>query len=549
MPSIGYVCHGYDRALSKIRISPLVTGTIHALTEAQETLSSKADVPLNLKKYCSLCEYKVRCQGIAIEADNLSLMGTVGEKERRRLREKGITTVTQLSYGYRPRRKRSATAMNRSEAAGISSKNDNKLRALAIKKQQIHVLGVPQVTQRQTPVYFDVEGLSGGHFYYLIGMRFKLGDDWKEYSLWANTRQDECRIWSECLGQLVALENPQIVHFGSYETTFFKRMKERYPTLLPNPEFVDELLSHSINLLSSIFGTIYFPTFTNSLKDIARFLGFRWTNGEASGAVAPLWRLYWDLSFDDSIKSELVRYNIEDCRAAEVVDLAIQQICDMQTNSVGSSVSFVNVNSLEVPYQRTFGPFAGALPDFNKINDAAYWDYQREKVFVRTIKQLRQKQSGTQRCVRFGVGRRPDKVTRVTGVIPKACARCSSTVIWKAGCQSQTIADIIFSQKGVRRQITRYAIQRYRCGVCRHEMGSPRQRTIYGASLRAYVIYLLIEMRLSHNNIAEHLRCVFGLPDEPFHHQRYQVVDGERIRTVIPNLTTFNLNRNGRSRR
>src|SRR6266480_493625 len=111
-------------------------------------------------------------------------------------------------------------------------------------------------------------------------MRFKVGDDWKEYSLWANTHQDECRIWSECLGQLVTLENPQIVHFGSYETTFFKRMKERYPILLPNPEFVDELLSHSINLLSSIFGTIYFPTFTNSLKDIARFLGFRWTNEE-----------------------------------------------------------------------------------------------------------------------------------------------------------------------------------------------------------------------------------------------------------------------------
>ena len=222
--------------------------------------------------------------------------------------------------------------------------------------------------------------------------------------------------------------------------------------------------------------------------------------------------MYWDLSFDESIKSELVQYNIEDCRAAEVVDSAIQQICDMQATSVGSSVSFVNVNNLEVPYQRTFGPFAGALPDFNKINDAAYWDYQREKVFVRTIKQLRRKQSERQATCkgrRFADGN--DKVTRVGGVIPTSCARCSSTMIWKAGCQSQTIADIIFSNKGIRRQITRYAIQRYRCGVCRHEMGVPRQKTSYGANLRAYVIYLLIEMRLSHSNIAEHLKSVFGL--------------------------------------
>ena len=238
MPSIGYVCHGPDRDISTVRISSFVADTIRILMEAQELLSSKADVPLNLKNHCSLCEYKLRCHQIAVENDNLSLIGTLGEKERRRLREKGINTVTQLSYGYRPRRKRRATATTRIETAAISSKNDNKLRALAIKKQQIHVLGAPKVTPRQTPVYFDVEGFSGGHFYYLIGMRFKVGDDWSECSLWANTRQDESRIWSECIRQLVTLENPQIIHFGSYETNFFKRMKERYPTLLPNPEFV-----------------------------------------------------------------------------------------------------------------------------------------------------------------------------------------------------------------------------------------------------------------------------------------------------------------------
>jgi hypothetical protein len=512
MPSIGYIVQGDDSRVSKISVSSLVTDTVRILLEAQETLSSKEDVPLELKSHCKLCEFKMRCQRVAIETDNLSLIGTLSEKERRRLREKGISTVTQLSYGYRPRRKRRATARTSTERTEIGSKNDNKLRALAIKKQQIHVLGEPQLHRGQTPVYLDVEGFSGGHFYYLIGMRFKSGDVWKECSFWADTRQDECRIWSECLRQLGRLENPQIIHFGSYETSFLKRMKERYPLLLPSPSFVDELVSHSCNLLSQIFGTIYFPTFTNGLKDIAQYLGFRWTNSEGSGAVASLWRLYWDLSFAESVKSELMRYNIEDCRAAEVVDLAVQQICGAQ--NVGSPVSFVNVSTLEVPYQRTFGPFASTLPDFSKINGAAYWDYQREKVFVRTIKQLRVNQSGAKRRVRIGL-RRPDRMMRVPGIIPRSCARCSSTMIWRAGCQSQTIADISFSKRGIRRQITRYEIQRYRCGVCRHEMGTPRQKTIYGVNLRAYIIYLLIEMRLSHTNIAEHLGSVFGLRINP----------------------------------
>ena len=145
MPSIGYVCHGYDRALSKIRISSLVTGTIHALGEAQETLTSKADVPLNLKKYCSLCEYKVRCQEIAIEADNLSLMGTVGEKERRRLHEKGITTVTQLSYTFRPRRRPKRLRDKR-------ERYHHSLKALAIREKKIHIVGSPELKIEGTPV-------------------------------------------------------------------------------------------------------------------------------------------------------------------------------------------------------------------------------------------------------------------------------------------------------------------------------------------------------------------------------------------------------------
>ena len=50
----------------------------------------------------------------------------------------------------------------------------------------------------------------------------------------------------------------------------------------------------------------------------------------------------------------------------------------------------VNVSSLEVGFQRTFGKFPSVLPEFEKINAAAYWDYQRSKVYARTNKVIRQ---------------------------------------------------------------------------------------------------------------------------------------------------------------
>jgi predicted RecB family nuclease len=140
IPSIGYICHGRDSNLKKIRVSDAINDTIAILEKAQRTLASKPDVPLILNKHCSICEYRGRCHRIAVETDNLSLIGTIGEKERRKLLERGINTISQLSYGYRPRRRRRVHATARPVAALIDTKNDNKLRALAIKKKQIHVL-------------------------------------------------------------------------------------------------------------------------------------------------------------------------------------------------------------------------------------------------------------------------------------------------------------------------------------------------------------------------------------------------------------------------
>lgn len=89
----------------------------------------------------------------------------------------------------------------------------------------------------------------------------------------------------------------------------------------------------------------------------------------------------------------------------------------------------------------------------------------------------------------------------------------------KAGCQSQTVLDLAFSRKGVRRNIVRQRIQRYRCEACREERGVPRQRTRAGPHLEAYILYLMIEMRLSNSQIAKQVRDLFKIDaDKTFVH-------------------------------
>src|SRR4029450_9630762 len=70
----------------------------------------------------------------------------------------------------------------------LSVRHDHKLKALAIKKAQIHVIGSPSLPLQRTPVFMDVEGMPDRSFYYLIGLRYDLHGTPVERSFWADKR-------------------------------------------------------------------------------------------------------------------------------------------------------------------------------------------------------------------------------------------------------------------------------------------------------------------------------------------------------------------------
>jgi hypothetical protein len=187
-----------------------------------------------------------------------------------------------------------------------------------------------------------------------------------ERSYWADELDGERVMWENCLRTLKTIGNVQIVSYGAYETRFLRQMKARYILAPDDLEIVDRLIETLVNLVGCIYGKVYFPTYSNSLKEVGRHLGFEWTWPRASGAAATLLRRAWELSGDDRLKRELIDYNMDDCRAAAKVADALVRIC----GGGASGLDAVNVGSLEVGFQRTFGKFESALPEFAKINDA-----------------------------------------------------------------------------------------------------------------------------------------------------------------------------------
>ena len=449
------------------------------------------------------------------------------EKERTKFIEKGITTITQLSYGYRPRRRR-RSKLTPSRVSSLV-KHDNKLKAVAIKKSQVHIIGAPEFGGDGTPVFIDVEGMPDRDLYYLIGLRYQDQGRAVERSFWADRPEDEFMIWQNCVSALKEIDDPRLIHYGAYESRFLKAMRARWTSTDEDAAFIDQLIDGSTNLVSMVYGKIYFPAYSNSLKEIARWLGFEWTWPQASGSASIVLRRHWELTGKDQLRRELLTYNIEDCRATELVADAIKRIYGHDEEGQ-TKFQTVNVSSLEVGFQRTFGKFSGALPEFEKINAAAYWDYQRSKVYVRTDKAVRRSLSKSAN---------PTKRVAVEKEVivddrPKVCPRCGASKIWIAVRMSNVNFDLKFTRRGIKRWAVRYRYNNYRCGACKAQMTPYATDSKYGPNIRAYIAYLLLELRLSHRESARTHRHGFRRDRAQHDGERHKAGDGKKVRADVP---------------
>jgi CRISPR/Cas system-associated exonuclease Cas4 (RecB family) len=139
----GRIVYGEQFRLKRIDIAPLLSKARNVLDAIKALAESPTQPTPVLNEHCPACEYQSRCRGIAIQRDDLSLLGAITQKERTKFIDKGITTITQLSYGYRPRRRRRPKSTPR--RAELQARHDHKLKALALKKGKIHVVGAPVV--------------------------------------------------------------------------------------------------------------------------------------------------------------------------------------------------------------------------------------------------------------------------------------------------------------------------------------------------------------------------------------------------------------------
>ena len=513
IPPRGKIIYGNDHKSISVRTEALIPKAEKIIKEICLIRDFLFTPELFMTKKCDICEFLKKCQSTAEKNDALCLIKGISRKEINKFHKKGIFTVTQCSYTFRPRRRR---VRNKK-----SKPFKPELKALSIREKKIHVYDLPEIKTDKVSIFIDVEGVLNSRFYYLIGVTIIDDKKEKHYSLWADSKKEESIIFEKFLKILDEYKGIVIYHYGSYESKFFKKMLSILPEV--KKQKAEEKLKKSCNLLSLLYSNIYFPTYSNSLKEIANFLGFTWTERNASGTQSILWREKWEDSNCEKVKEKIIQYNHEDCLALVHLKNTLVRICENHNqNDVNSGTQdIVYCDNQNSSFVFKFLTKEYALPEIETIHKLSIFDYQREKVFVRTDKAV--KDSEKRNLKKKKKLPKPNKKELITA---RVCMRCKSRNIEKVSEKYKRIIDLKFSNMGVKRWITQVDTHQYRCLSCYksfvpkryQEVGKKhipylyrKHRSKYGHNLISWAMFQHIENKLSFRQIQHNFSEIFNL--------------------------------------
>jgi predicted RecB family nuclease len=501
-PETGRIVHGPQFRPTRVSLPTLSGAARAAVDQIRAIRESNTPPPLLLNRHCPECEFRQSCRAAAVAKDDLSLLRGLSPKEIAGLQGRGVFTVTQYAHTFRPGRMKGGPA-------GKGLKYDHSLQALAVRDSTVYVAQRPTSSDAKARLYLDVEGLPDQDCYYLIGLTVEDGGTRRQLAFWADDKADEAAIWAAFLAAVGPIEDFVVFHYGSYESHFLDRMEARHGG---DPGLVARLKSRSVNVLSLLYGRVYFPVHSNDLKSVAGCLGFRWSAAGASGLQAVVWRHGWAATGDEAIKQQLIAYNREDRSAlAQVVDF-LSSIGSESRRADDATVPRVTaVEDIEFPAGHQFCNPEYVLPEFARITKCAYFDYQRNKILFRTNPAVRRSIQRTERGERRAI-----KVNReIQCVSPTVCPRCGSDRMNPRKRYQRIVFDLKPSGGGLKRWVTRYTVKGYQCGDCARIASGDEYLAAtthkYGPVLCNWLVYSSVAQRQTSEALAEALKDVFAI--------------------------------------
>ncbi len=261
-----------------------------------------------LKSSCKRTPWYSLCLEGTEGCNDVSLIYRLSQSDQRRLYGIGIHTVAELA------------AADGDDLRG--KLEDWQYDKIVRFQNQARVLmsGEPMIIRKgtfpevATEIYFDIESDPTRDVDYLLGMliRDTASGAVTYEKLIAEKPEDESVVWGKFLDKLAGWENFAIYHYAFYEKMVFDRLALRHgvPQLL-----AQKFHEHSVDLHQKTIDSVVLPLYFYTLKDVAKYLGYAWSDSEAGGAESVVWYDTWLRSGDRASLDRIVKYNEDDVRA------------------------------------------------------------------------------------------------------------------------------------------------------------------------------------------------------------------------------------------
>jgi predicted RecB family nuclease len=496
IPALGHlVTLGGERHRINLQAEYKSIKTIIARLRDWSTDSSVQPPPVILNKHCPYCPFKVACSGLAEAANDLSLLDRMTPKAMERYHGKGIFTVTQLSFLFKPRRRKRRNLQR--------PLNFNvELQALAIRTGKIYIQRLPEIEKTDTALFLDIEGIPDRKFSYLIGLLINDRGTAAQHSFWADRAEDEESIWRRFVQKIGEYPNAPIYHYGSYEARVIESFLKR---LGPSSSSIGQRL---VNLNAQVYGRVYFPVRSNSLKVLGKFLGASWTEPDASGLKSLVWRYRWETGAEAKYKEKLISYNAEDCEALRILSEVLARLrtdADSQLNVDYVDQPKLNTTStgseLHAALEQALRFASLNFSDRGWFRTGMYAPKRRgpgalkgHPAYIRTVPQ----------------GRRT--VVRVAA--KRTCPQHKGKQLQRSDKDAEKIiVDLAFGNAGCKKKVIKYVGEKRYCQRCERYYEPPaierfRSQT-FGHGFRAWAVYQRIILRLPFRIITQAMEELF----------------------------------------
>jgi len=275
---------------------------------------------------CKLCHWYSLCKREVIASDDLSMIAELGRAKRDAMIDTIPTVHALAACNLGP-----FIRGKKTDFAGVGPDTLVKFQERAIllttNGARPYLKGAIHLPVSQREVFFDIEADPMRDVVYLHGFverEHGKPETAKFIPFFAEgiDPASEESVFRDAWAYLSARTQDSVVYYYSkYERTAYRKLANRYPAVCSEIQVNDLFgLPAMVDLYFDVVKpATEWPTYDQSIKSLAQYLGFSWRDTNPSGAASIEWYHRWIETSNPAVKQRILEYNEDDCLATGVV--------------------------------------------------------------------------------------------------------------------------------------------------------------------------------------------------------------------------------------